>query len=296
MRRAQTVDVTSAVLPVLQSWPSEDSPALADTDPVAGTDPPLMGLAARPESCRSIGIAPIGYAIPLRRCLSARPCGLPERSTAGPVKLSPPASHRVSPPSRVLRERRWPRPRGLDAFSGLSSPVARSIGEVRFTRALPARHLPSSGFGYPLDGFLPRRPSRACFIPAVPWGTAPSKHLLAGGCPTLLSASARLPLSADLASTNRRFTEAGTCGPGFRVLPLASPEPLELGRGPIHRPVAPMGFRPFQGTPATALIDLPADLLSRAWSWPRLPVDLVTAPQSLDRRPLGPTARAGHPS
>lgn len=126
---------------------------------------------------------------------------------------------------------------------GFRPRLARSTGEVRFTRALPARQLPSSGFGYPLDGFLPRQPSRVCFDPAVPRGPAPSKHFLAGGCPTLLPDSARLPLSADLASTNQGFTEAGTCGPGFRVLPQASPEPLESGRGPIHRPVAPMGFR-----------------------------------------------------
>jgi len=38
------------------------------------------------------------------------------------------------------------------------------------SRALPARFVPPSGFGYPLDGFLPAIPSRFCFTPAAPLG------------------------------------------------------------------------------------------------------------------------------
>jgi hypothetical protein len=35
------------------------------------------------------------------------------------------------------------------------------------SRALPARYVPPSGFGYPLDGFLPSSPCRLCFAPAA---------------------------------------------------------------------------------------------------------------------------------
>ena len=47
---------------------------------------------------------------------------------------------------------------------------------VRFTRAWRARHLPSSGFGYPLDGLLPGDPCRSSFIPAALLGFRPSKR------------------------------------------------------------------------------------------------------------------------
>jgi hypothetical protein len=65
------------------------------------------------------------------------------------------------------------------AFSGLSAPMTHPADEVRFSRALPARHLPSSGFGYPLDGFLPRRPCRPCFVPTAPMGCSLRSVLLA---------------------------------------------------------------------------------------------------------------------
>jgi hypothetical protein len=37
-------------------------------------------------------------------------------------------------------------------------------------RPKPARYVPPSGFGYPLDGLLPRIPRRFCFAPAAPLG------------------------------------------------------------------------------------------------------------------------------
>jgi len=39
--------------------------------------------------------------------------------------------------------------------------------EVHWQRAKPARYVPPSGFGYPLDGFRPRIPCRFCFAPAA---------------------------------------------------------------------------------------------------------------------------------
>jgi hypothetical protein len=69
-------------------------------------------------------------------------------------------------------------------FLGLSSPWTHPPHEVRFTRALPARHLPPSGFGYPLDGFLPRAACRPCFIPTAPMGFSLRSILLAAGSPS----------------------------------------------------------------------------------------------------------------
>jgi hypothetical protein len=40
------------------------------------------------------------------------------------------------------------------------------------SRASQARFVPSSGFGYPLDGFLPSRSCRSCFVPAALMGFA----------------------------------------------------------------------------------------------------------------------------
>ena len=38
---------------------------------------------------------------------------------------------------------------------------------VRFRQDSPSRRAPPSGFGYPLDGFIPRCPGRFCFTPAA---------------------------------------------------------------------------------------------------------------------------------
>ncbi len=47
--------------------------------------------------------------------------------------------------------------------------------KIHFTRALPARYGPPSGFGYPLDGFRPSIPRRSCFVPAALLGFLPSE-------------------------------------------------------------------------------------------------------------------------
>jgi hypothetical protein len=42
--------------------------------------------------------------------------------------------------------------------------------KVHFTRVLPSRWVPPSGFDYPLDGLLPSNPCRFCFTPAALMG------------------------------------------------------------------------------------------------------------------------------
>jgi hypothetical protein len=49
------------------------------------------------------------------------------------------------------------------------------VSEVHLMRVLPARYVPPSGFGYPLDGFLPLTPRRLCFAPAALLGFHPSE-------------------------------------------------------------------------------------------------------------------------
>jgi len=54
-----------------------------------------------------------------------------------------------------------------ESSHGLWLPSALEESEVYCSRASPTRYVPPSGFGYPLDGFLPRIPCRSCFIPAA---------------------------------------------------------------------------------------------------------------------------------
>ena len=200
----------NATEPALKGRPIEGFMTFAGIGPVAGTGSSLMGLAARPECVRPVGIARMGWAFPLRRCLAIRPCGFSYRSRARQISKVPPCC--LSSSFAALQGLTQTSPAGSSRHRrlfGLSSPMTHSSGKVRSTRALPARHLPPSGFRYPRDGFLPRRPSLPCFVQAAPVGFALRSILLAGGWTTLLPIPPRLPLPADLASTNRGFTEAG---------------------------------------------------------------------------------------
>jgi len=51
-------------------------------------------------------------------------------------------------------------------------PTAHQATRVHFARILPARYVPPSGFGYPLDGLLPSGPCRLCFTPTALLGFA----------------------------------------------------------------------------------------------------------------------------
>ena len=111
----------------------------------------------------------------------------------------PRTSLRISPPSRVLPGRRLPQPFSRDSFHGLFAPLTLASREIRFTRALPARHLPPSGFDYPLDGFLSRATRRPCFVPAAPLGFSLRSLLLAEGHSGVFHRdSPRLPLPVGL--------------------------------------------------------------------------------------------------
>jgi hypothetical protein len=53
--------------------------------------------------------------------------------------------------------------------------------EIHFTRALPARYGPPTGFGYPLDGLRSPHPGRPCFMPTALLGFTLRSFLLLGG-------------------------------------------------------------------------------------------------------------------
>jgi len=65
-------------------------------------------------------------------------------------------------------------------------------------RALPARYVPPSGFGYPPGGLRPSRPCRFCFAPAALLGFAPSEHDTARGIQASPPGSTHLPFHPQL--------------------------------------------------------------------------------------------------
>jgi len=180
------------------------------------------------------------------------------------------------------------------SFRGLCSPMALAEREIRFTRVLPARHLPRPGFGYPLRGLLPRDPGRACFSPAAPWGFSLRSLLLAAGWPAFLPTAPRVPLPQ---TSLRQTGVSRSCGPqtGFRVLPGASP--LRAGQvfSLFSRRMLPWAYS-LSGVFRTGVDDRfrppPPTCLAVA----AVTCNSALAPRSLDPPKRIPTARAGNPS
>jgi hypothetical protein len=73
------------------------------------------------------------------------------------------------------------RPQSADPSLGLLFPSAHQGSKVHFSRAQPARYVPPSGFGHPLDGFLPSVPCRFFFTPAALLGFTLRSFLLSKG-------------------------------------------------------------------------------------------------------------------
>jgi hypothetical protein len=124
----------------------------------------------------------------------------------------------------------------MDFFSLKHTQESRST----FPRALPARFVPPSGFGYPLDGFLPAIPCRFCFAPAALLGLPLRSFPLSKGIRRI---TARMgPHTVSLAVS---LAAEATCRPGKpRFLgfdPFESPwrPPALLARWPL---AAPLGF------------------------------------------------------
>jgi hypothetical protein len=113
--------------------------------------------------------------------------------------------------------------------------------KVHSTRALPARYVPPSGFGHPLDGFLPSNPCRFCFTPTALLGFTLRSLPLSGSSRAFPPAKTHLPfLLAFLPPLTRR---AGPQGRGSWV--STSRESLTTERV-VSAPTAgySLGFRP----------------------------------------------------
>jgi len=125
----------------------------------------------------------------------------------------------------------------------------RSLQHLRSSRSTdrgrkPARYVPPSGFGYPLDGLLPRTPGRFCFAPAALMGFTLRRFPLPRGFHSLfgLEEPTYRWLSSYSAAVRR---QTGLTNLGFWV--LASRKCLANAR--VFKPAstgASLGFRPFR--------------------------------------------------
>jgi hypothetical protein len=97
-----------------------------------------------------------------------RLCGLPAADCCRRLfRLPAASSRRTSPSFRVLPSNTYPAIATTESSHGLLVPSAHQESEVHSSRANPARYVPPSGFGCPLDGLLPRIPCQFCFTPAA---------------------------------------------------------------------------------------------------------------------------------
>jgi hypothetical protein len=166
------------------------------------------------------------------------------------------------------------RPQPVSPSHGLLLPSAHEEPKVHWSRALPARFVPPSGFGYPLDGFLPSIPRRFSFTPAAllgftlrsflpprgrrtfPYRRDPRTVPPAGGTTCQAEGRPRRPRFLGFTSRKSLATERGfstsTAGgsPGFDPSRVRSRQP-----GPGFRPTSslalclPAFFRVAAGAP-----------------------------------------------
>jgi hypothetical protein len=139
---------------------------------------------------------------------------------------------------RILASR--PQPSG--SSHGLSFPSALQGPKVHSPRVLPARYVPPSGFGYPLDGLLPSNPCRFCFTPAALLGFTLRSFPLSKG---IRHVTARKhPLTVFPLGEAARRDERPARRPRFLGFnPFESPWPPRTCLA--YRPLAaPLGFAP----------------------------------------------------
>jgi hypothetical protein len=109
--------------------------------------------------------------VPLCRWPFPRLCGFPSTGFAGhssvPGRI---LSSNFASRSSLAQQYLACRPQSAGSSHGLLVPTAHQGSKVHLPRVQPARYVPPSGFGYPLDGLLPSVPCRSCFIPAALMG------------------------------------------------------------------------------------------------------------------------------
>jgi len=198
-------------------------------------------------------------------------------------------------PARSCTDDTGRHPFDADSFFGLRFPMTHAVCEVRFTRALPTRHLPSSGFDHPLDGFLPRQPGRTCFSSAASRNLPFEAFSLLG----VERSYDRLRPACRDRRPPRDETDVSPCGGwrlGYRVPHRASPlRPRSCLT--IAAAGCSLGLSPFQGSPSIALKAssghlLPcASLTSRSPAAPTYASEFRSATDLLGR--LGPAPLLG---
>jgi hypothetical protein len=87
------------------------------------------------------------------------------------IPVTPLVGFRVPPESCPVGPSQAPRQAAATLAPLVSFPSLQHTGVADpHTRACLTRFVPSSGFGYPPDGFRPATPGRPCFVPAAPVG------------------------------------------------------------------------------------------------------------------------------
>jgi hypothetical protein len=152
----------------------------ARTSASSALDRPL-GLTARSE----LPSAQVPLVLVLRsHCAVGHSLGcvvFPERTTLATVKRTANPLVELGLPQSITQQILANQPQPVSSSHGLPLPSALEEPQVHFSRALPARSVPPSGFAYPLDGFLPAIPCRFCFAPAALLGFTLRSFLLPEG-------------------------------------------------------------------------------------------------------------------
>jgi hypothetical protein len=161
----------------------------------------------------------------------------------------------------VLPSNTYPTAAAIRSSHGLLLPTARKGSEVHSTRAKPSRYVPSSGFGYPLDGLLPRIPRRFCFAPAALLGFTLRRFPLSEGVLGVSTGDEPTYRSAQRYFRRRSVRPARRASvPGSTPSESAWRPHGVLSRGPL---APPMGFAPL-GPATKTLTQTSPGLLSRA--------------------------------
>jgi hypothetical protein len=166
----------------------------------------------------------------------------PERTLLITFQQSTKSTRRTWPPFQsVTQHVLADRPQPISTSHGLCFPTAHEGSKVHLTQALPARYVPPSGFGYPLDGLLPSNPCRFCFAPAALVGLTLRSFLLSKsiqGVSTLEEPTYRF---------TRRYTPVPKHGGRLDRPRFLGCDPFESPWRPdaclVHRPLAaPLGL------------------------------------------------------
>jgi hypothetical protein len=131
-------------------------------------------------------------------------------------------------------------PQRTSSSHGLSFPSALAGSEVHTPRALPARFVPPSGFGYPLGGLLPPSPCRLFFTPAALLGFTLRSFLLPEGIRRV--SAGKDPRTVSPAGIPAAEAVSRPSGPRFLGFD-PSGSPWRPDAGLVRRPLAaPLGF------------------------------------------------------